>query len=149
MNLLMKEDSKDSAIQYPDSASQTQSNGAADPLFSTKPRPKFRTNSSSITSGSFSVLRGERIGSDPLSELWTENGNQYSIERYPEILVQKYFLICKSCLWCLSSINGHTLMQDCPVCHGDLDCILIEDKNTKKPERSLSIDAEVELTKES
>jgi hypothetical protein len=140
MNLLMEEDSKDSAIQYPDSASQMQSNGAAGSLFSTKPRPKFlRTNSSSITSGSLSILGGERIGSDPLSELWTENRNQYSIERYPEFPVQKYFLICKSCLWCVSSINSHTLMQDCPACHEDLDCILIEDKNTQKPERNLTI----------
>jgi hypothetical protein len=46
----------------------------------------------------------------------------------------KYFLICKSCFWCATYLNGSKMITNCPACYDDglLDSLRILDNEVYK-----------------
>jgi hypothetical protein len=55
-------------------------------------------------------------------------------ERGGEHAESKYFLICKSCFWCATYLNGNKMIINCPACYDDglLDSIPILDNEVYK-----------------
>ena len=60
-------------------------------------------------------------------ELRCENSSRSSnppLSEYELEAKSKYFLICKSCFWCASCLNGSNMIIRCPMCDNNEDGLL-------------------------
>lgn len=62
-------------------------------------------------------------------------GEKKRKERGGEDAGSKYFLICKSCFWCATYLDGSKMITKCPACYNDdglLDSLPIIDNEVYK-----------------
>lgn len=56
--------------------------------------------------------------------------NPLETDIYVNLTKARYFLICRSCLWCASCIKNQTTFTKCPLCYnGEIDCMPIGEDN--------------------
>lgn len=49
--------------------------------------------------------------------------NPLQKDNYAKLTKARYFLICRSCLWCASCIKNETTFTKCPICYnGEIHC---------------------------
>jgi hypothetical protein len=55
-----------------------------------------------------------------------ELGPRWQTDKHVKITKDRYFLICKSCLWCASYFKDKMAFNQCPLCHdGVIECMPI------------------------
>jgi hypothetical protein len=74
------------------------------------------------------------LSSSPQQDVIPERERKRN-ERGGEDSESKYFLICKSCFWCATCLDGSKMITKCPVCYNDdglLDSLPIIDNEVYK-----------------